>query len=263
MTAETVDEVIHQLDRLRKLLKKGRGPQVRKGEERSLIKATGLAWFHGQRAKLGRIDVINEAALLDHAFKSLIELSEHQTTRAIYDMLLKGIRTDLIRLRSALLDQSTAPDETTDQAPSFNRLTGDLRMQEVLASRWTECVLCLKASAPLAATVMMGGLLEALLLARVNLETDKSAVFRAHVAPRDSQQKAKPLKEWALKNYIEVAHELGWISVSAKDVGEVLRDYRNYIHPSKQYTHNITLTPDDATVLWEVAKAITRQILKA
>jgi hypothetical protein len=109
---------------------------------------------------------------------------------------------------------------------------------------------------------MMGGLLEALLLARVNSETDKQAVFKAASAPRDKGGKTKPLPEWMLKNYIDVVQELGWISVSAKDVGEVLRDYRNYIHPFKQVSHGVVLGMDDASLLWEVSKAITRQVVK-
>lgn len=40
------------------------------------------------------------------------------------------------------------------------------------------------------------------------------------------------------------------------------RGYRNYIHPSKQYSHNVALSTDDAAILWEVAKAIARQVLK-
>jgi hypothetical protein len=47
-----------------------------------------------------------------------------------------------------------------------------------------------------------------------------------------------------LKDFIDVVHELGWITVSAKDVGAVLRDYRNYIHPQKQLSHNVHLKLD-------------------
>jgi hypothetical protein len=40
------------------------------------------------------------------------------------------------------------------------------------------------------------------------------------------------LNGWGLKNYLDVAHELAWIS-KTKDVGEVVSEYRNYVHPSK------------------------------
>jgi hypothetical protein len=110
---------------------------------------------------------------------------------------------------------------------------------------------------------MMGGLLEALLLSRVHRHPDKSAVFKAASAPRDSKT-AKPLmlQEWTLRNYIDVAHELGWITSSAKDLGEVVRDYRNYIHPHKELTHGVHLGDHDARLFWEVAKGISRQLLE-
>ena len=134
-------------------------------------------------------------------------------------------------------------------------------MREILVRRWNECVICLGATASLAATVMMGGLLEAILLARINREPDKATIFKCRAAPKDSIGKTRQLKEWGLSDYISVAHELKWVSVSAKDVGEVLRDYRNYIHPYKQLSHGIHLAKEDAELFWEVTKTITRQVI--
>jgi hypothetical protein len=262
MNADCIDDALAQIDRLRKLIKKGNGTQMRGAEERAITKATGLSWFHNYKAALHAVDMTATFNRLDDSYQALVAHSDRLTTRKVYDQLLKSIRSDLISLRAELLAAPTHVIATSDQPVSFQALGSDARMQAVLAARWNECVLCLHAGAPLAATVMMGGLLEALLLARVNLEPNMASIFKASSAPKDNQQKAKPLKEWALKNYIEVAHELGWVTVSAKDVGEVLRDYRNYIHPSKQYSHNVTLTADDAIILWEVAKAIARQVLK-
>jgi len=45
-------------------------------------------------------------------------------------------------------------------------------------------------------------------------------------------------------------------------VGEVLRDYRNYIHPQKELSNGIVLRTEDASILWEVAKGISHQLLK-
>jgi len=87
-------------------------------------------------------------------------------------------------------------------------------------------------------------------------------VFGAASAPTEKGTgKPAPLQKWTLKHYIDVAHELGWISSSAKDVGAVMRDYRNYIHPHKEFTHAIKLTTDDAELFWEIAKGMSRQIL--
>jgi hypothetical protein len=64
-----------------------------------------------------------------------------------------------------------------------------------------------------------------------------------------------------LRHYLDVGHELGWINRSAKDVGEVLRDYRNYIHPYKQARDGLHLDSEDARLFWEVAKGIARQLI--
>ncbi len=72
-------------------------------------------------------------------------------------------------------------------------------MKAILESRWAECTACIAANAPLAATVMMGGLLEGLLLARVNSAPNKPAkdrIFRATAAPKDKQNNPFPLKDW-------------------------------------------------------------------
>lgn len=109
---------------------------------------------------------------------------------------------------------------------------------------------------------MMGGLVEGLLLAKVNSQPTLANVFTAKAAPKDRKTgNPLPLSEWTLKHYIDVAHELRWISQSARDVSVVLRDYRNYIHPQKELSHGVALSEGDAALLWEVSKSIARQVL--
>ncbi|HEV2022750.1 MAG TPA: hypothetical protein VGQ94_09485 [Terriglobales bacterium] len=135
-------------------------------------------------------------------------------------------------------------------------------MHRILVNRWQECTRCIGANADLAAIVMMGGLLEALLLARIQREPDQAAVFKAVAAPKDTKtKKTLPLQAWTLRHFIDVAHELKWISQTVKQVGVVLRDYRNYIHPYKELSHKIVVQPGDSGVLWEVSKSISRKLL--
>src|SRR5690606_36537360 len=151
---------------------------------------------------------------------------------------------------------------SSDAPPDFTPLVPDARMQGILVRRWRECSTCVNSGAALAAIVMMGGLLEGLLLARIHRETDRHRLVTASTAPKDrSTGKAVPLTVWTLKDYINVAHELSWISQSVRDISVVLRDYRNYIHPQKEYSHGIPIEPGDAYVLWEVAKSIARQLI--
>ena len=96
---------------------------------------------------------------------------------------------------------------------------------------------------------------------QTSLFCDESSRITATSAPRDKAGKTLELKDWTLKNYIDVAHELKWITTTAKDIGEVMRDYRNYIDPQKELSHGITLVECDAQMLWEIAKKMILQIL--
>jgi hypothetical protein len=109
---------------------------------------------------------------------------------------------------------------------------------------------------------MMGGLLEALFVSRANKLSDKATLFTSAAAPIDSKTK-KPLdlRQWTLAPYIDVGHDLKWISRSAKDIAVILRDYRNYVHPEKERSHGVVLSPDDATMFWEVTKTLSRELL--
>jgi len=259
---DAVEAAILEVDKLRRYLKRGSGAQVRTTDEKSIIKATGFAWFNNHRTEIIQtldIDLLHEA---DQQYKELIFASDRAITRVRYEELLKSIRRSLIELRSYALTPPSMPIQTTDAPPIFSTLIADVRMQTILERRWEECTRCIEADAPLAATVMMGGLIEGLLLARINSEPNISLVFRASKAPKNKASgNTIPLSDWTLRHFIDVAHELGWITQSAKDVGVVLRDYRNYIHPQKELSHGVVLDKKDAALLWEITKNISRQLL--
>jgi hypothetical protein len=64
-----------------------------------------------------------------------------------------------------------------------------------------------------------------------------------------------------LDSYIKVGHELRWITESAKDVADVLKEYRNYIHPEKERRHGVVLAFNDSMMFWSVTKELVRQLL--
>ncbi len=252
---------ITEAGRLEKVIKNGRPRrQVTLTDERALAKATALAWFEHKKTLLGTTGGA-DTARIDDGYKKMLVSAERAGARSKYLSLLKDIRAQLIRLQSEYAAMPVMAAPTGDAPPSFAPLISDAAMQTILRERWHECTKCIAADVPLAATVMMGGLLEALLLARINRESDKRPIFTAKNSPKDRAGKTKPLPEWMLKDFIDVVHELGWITVSAKDVGVVLRDYRNYIHPQKQLSHGVHLQLDDAKLFWEISKSIARQVI--
>jgi len=264
----TIDAAVAEADSLQKILKRRRAKQVQSDSERQIIKGIALAWFRKHRPIL--IPVLGEDRVrdIDDVYKQLLESSARATTRAKYLGALKAVKRQLGGLQTQHVIALAAPatiaqpaTKTADSAPQFTPLISDPKMQSILGQRWRECVICVNSGAPLAATVMMGGILEGLLLAKINQLPNQAPVFTAASAPKDKAGKTLPLKDWTLKNYIDVAHELKWISNTAKDVGEVMRDYRNYIHPQKELSHGVTLVDADAQMLWEIAKSVIRQVL--
>jgi hypothetical protein len=262
-TFSAVDPIqgpLSDVTRLTKVIAGIRATQVRTIEPLAHVKAVALTWFNSHRGQFPAGATLDS---IDQEYRELLLAAERAPATKTLRERLKRIRSLLVDLRAACLIPSiSAPSATSEAPPSFARLVADPEMQALLEERWRECLLCVTAGAPLAATVMMGGLLESLLLARLNREPNKQAIFTAASAPKlKGSTQAAPLKDWTLQHYIDVGHELKWISQSARGVGEVLRDFRNYIHPHKQLAHKTVLTTADATLLWEVAKSISRQLV--
>jgi|SRR5690348_15383704 len=260
----SLDAAVNEVTKLRAVLKRGNSGQVQSADELGLLKATALAWFNNHRKVLA--PAIDDQAIrsIDASFSELLQMGDKRPSRGKCDALLKDMKSQLSAVRAQAANPPGAEVKTTDQPPDFSILIADATMQVILAERWRECGNCIIANAPLAATVMMGGLLEGLLLARVHREADKTKIFGTAAAPKEKASgKTLPLKEWTLKNYIEVAHELDWISQPARDLGAILRDYRNYIHPEKQRAHGLSFRPEDVAMFWEVAKGICRQLIAA
>ena len=255
-----IDAAVDAVTRLRSVLHKSKQRQVRNADERALIKATAQSWFKNHRPALAALHAGPSFKAADHAFASMLEWADQNTTRVKYRELLQVTKGHLIKLRSSgvLVAPSAEPAR-----PQFQLLISDPKMLGILERRWKETLACQRVGADLAATVMLGGLLEALFLARINRLTNLAPVFTAAAAPKDKAGKPRPLKEWGLKDYLDVAKELGWIRQSAKDVGQVLRDYRNYIHPEKELSHGITVVAEDTAMFVSVFSSIAEQIIKS
>lgn len=256
---DAAEEAIRSCDQLRGHLRGG-NRQVRSAEERTAIKSMAGAWFRSLREKLAPIAGA-DLAQIDAHYRVLLEWAERNTTRERYVDELASLKNALVALRGRALIVTPAAATERARAPDFAPLIADREMQEILTRRWDETIRCLDARAPLAATVMMGGLLEALLLARINRLSPMQPAFMAKAAPRDKQGKTLPLREWGLRDYIDVCHELRWLTPSAKDVSAVLRDYRNYIHPVKEHSHRLSLGESDAELFWTVVVELTRQVI--
>ena len=263
---DAIEATLLEIERLRKHIAKGTSRQVTSASDIDVIKANIQTWLRDRRPPI--LSAVGLPALneIDAVFRDILAATHRLTLRSRYIRLVKSLKRLLSSLETEkaieLSGSSHSLVATSDAAPSFATIAADAEMQKLLINRWNECVSCVGYRLPLAATVMLGGLIEALLVARINGLADQSPVYKAMTAPKDKAGKTLVLREWGLSNYIDVANELGWISDTYKDVGAILRDYRNYIHPYKEYQHKKSISPDDAKMLWEIGKNIIHQLLK-
>jgi hypothetical protein len=158
---------------------------------------------------------------------------------------------------------STTGNGLTTTIPDFSRLIADDRMIKILDRRWKETINCIENSAPLSAMVMMGALLESLFLARINKLNDKKPLFSLKCTPRDKNKKPLQLQEWGLNDFIEVAFEMNWIRKPAKEVGVIIRDYRNFIHPVKELSSGFQVEDSDAKMFWPIFIQLSEQIISS
>lgn len=263
---ETLDAAIKEVTAARSRVAKIKSNRVRGIDEIATLKATSQTWFHRHRPILAIGATNINLDTIDAIFASILDATERYTSKSVYLNALRDAKDALIVVRKAALTAPTgAPLTSTDDiAPDFSPLAGNAQMRDILARRWDECAKCVNANAHLAAIVMMGGLLEALFVSRANKMPDKTSLLSATSAPRDrATGKATNYQDWMLDSYIKVGVELGWITESARDVADKLKEYRNFVHPAKELRYGVTLGLNDSSMFWQVTKALARQLLQS
>lgn len=258
----SVEAAIGEVTKARLSVRKKKTKQVFSADETDQLKSVAFAWFQTHRPPIASHASQPDLSEVDSAYRTVMDSTGRHAARATYSDALLVAKRSLVEVRSSIAANFHASYVATDDVPpNFSSLVADANMQLILQRRWNEVQLCLNSGANLAATVMMGGLLESLLLARINGSPNKGAVFVAKSAPRDKAGSTLTLPDWKLIHMVQVAHELTWITKSAKDVSNVLREFRNYVHPHKEYTDGVSILDEDVRMFWEVTKSITRHVL--
>lgn len=261
-SSDPIEASLREVEQARRRVARTTAKQIAAADERDYLKSVAYSWFRSHRVVLAETIADEAFEQVDVSLRAVLDATARSSAKTTYLVALKNAKDALSDLRGKALVSTRSTTTSPEGAPDFSALASDPVMKAILERRWHECQRCTRASAPLAATVMMGGLLEALFVARANLMSNKSPLFRAKTTPIDSKtKKALALPEWTLRPYIDVAAELGWITSSGKDVAAVLRDYRNYIHPEKERAHGVVLNEHDSGMFWEVTKNLVRQLL--
>jgi hypothetical protein len=209
---DAIDDAIGEVTRARTRVSKIKAKQVRATDDLAMLKATAHAWFNTHRRVVTRCASQVDVSAIDDHYTAVLNSTAKSAAKKTYLDALMGAKKALAVVRAqALVPSSASVNESTDDlAPDFSSLAGNQEMREILSRRWHECHKCVKADAHLAAIVMMGGLLEALFVARANKMSDKTPLVVATSAPKDKTTcKTLNYQQWMLDSYIKVAHEFG------------------------------------------------------
>jgi hypothetical protein len=145
--------------------------------------------------------------------------------------------------------------------PDFLVLKIDSKLGQILANRWQEVQRCVDGESYLAATILMGSLLEGILLSIV-CQYPKEANL-SPVAPKDSKSgQVLKFHEWTLAQMIDVAHDLKWIDLDVKKFSHSLREFRNFIHPHQQMLQESYPDKDTCTISWYVVQAAITDLVR-
>jgi hypothetical protein len=142
---------------------------------------------------------------------------------------------------------------------SISSLKIDSAVTIVLEQRIVEVKQSLKAGCSLSVIFLCGSILEGILLA---VATKNAKQFnQSPVSPKyKSTDKVKQLHDWSLNNFIDVAHNIGFIGLDVKKYSHSLRDFRNYIHPYEQMSSGFNPDLHTAKISWQVLKAAIHDI---
>ena len=123
------------------------------------------------------------------------------------------------------------PDKEFDM-PDIQKLPVDSAVAKIIQGRMDEARACLRAGAYLSPIILWGSVLEAVLLGAAQKAQRK--FYSSPSSPKKKDGGAKPLQEWSLMELINVASNVGLLKTDAQGFSQVLRDFRNYIHPAQQ-----------------------------
>ncbi len=140
---------------------------------------------------------------------------------------------------------------------NLDRLDLDAPVKRAVEQRLSEVKRCIKNGAPLAAILLCGSTLEGIFL---NLATRNPRQFNSAKAAPKFKGKVAQFQNWRLGDFINVAHELGFIQLDVKKFSESLRDFRNFIHPFQQISTGFDPSDRTAQISWQVLCAAIADI---
>lgn len=177
--------------------------------------------------------------------------------RVRLESLANYCRTALKFFETGAVDQK----KQLFKGPDLSRITQIMPdLEPIIQSRWIEAQRCQHSGAHLAAVIIMGSILEALLLARCSMSP--SQAYQSSAAPKDrTTGKAIPLHDWSLSALIDVSVSKLWLKTDRGNFSHALRQSRNIVHPYEQARSGASFDEATCKVCWQVLNASVDDLL--
>ncbi|WP_406294368.1 hypothetical protein OG948_05895 [Embleya sp. NBC_00888] len=161
-------------------------------------------------------------------------------------LLVEGWRVDLVRGMPVLSEQDPVFGARivprVELQVSISQVVDDPELAAAVQRRLDEARTCYENGAYIATIIMLGSLLEGVLL--------HAASSRSSTSPLP-----KPLDRLGLQDLVQFAHVNGWIDLDAKMAFELVRHYRNSVHPHREVRSKHSPDRDTVDLCWPVVNA--------
>ena len=222
--------------------------------ERVILRLVEPRIYGGRKGPLGMaVRSMNEILAMDNLGIGFIQNRPVLTDGAPIDFDIEDLKREpAVADAEAFLEQQFSDDIRIDD------LKVDAVISGFLQSRINEVQTIRRDKAPLATIFLLGSTLEGILIAVAC--KDINTFMTSPAAPKDKSQTVLKIQDWTLNSLIDVAHQIGMLSLDVKKFSHVLRDFRNYIHPYRQMSEAFSPDQDTVDICWQVFKAAVSQL---
>lgn len=209
---------------------------------------------------IGRFDVLDK---LIEEFNQFLSFDGWIVVRTGKEITFKKVDDSyFIKKEEVKKEQHNQSSESDFLSVKYDEITldgldVDAFVFSVIETRVNEFYKCLDANASLSVVFHCGSILEGVLL---GLAQKNARQFNSSRCAPMKESKIKPYHEWTLLNFIDTAHNLGYLKEDVKQFSHVLRDFRNYIHPYQQASTSFMPDEYTAKICFHVLKAAVAQI---
>lgn len=186
--------------------------------------------------------------------------------RAINDKLIpERLVITLISGRPVIGELIAGSDGSSlafSEPPEFEQrmraLLRDSNTADALARRIAETRIAQSGGAHTLALIGIGSIVEGLLLALL-IERDED-VRDNGIPLLDKPGRRISAESAPMKLLIDIAHQRGWIQLDARDFMDKVRDFRNFVHPRKEWTEQPDFDEDSVRLCWAPVHAVLNDL---